>query len=65
MHSILVVVTDIFREQPLQVPFGHGNHVIQQISTTALLSLAKMLCGPKLARFCSQERHGISLWAIA
>jgi hypothetical protein len=36
MRSILVVVTDILREQPLQVPFVHGNHVIQQISTTAL-----------------------------
>jgi|SRR5579862_8300453 len=33
MGSILVVIADILRDQPLQMPFVHGNHVIQQIAT--------------------------------
>jgi hypothetical protein len=36
MRAVLVVVTHVFREQPLQMAFIHGNHVIQQVPAAAL-----------------------------
>lgn len=36
MRSVLVVVTDVFFEETLQVPFVESNHVIEQIAATTL-----------------------------
>jgi hypothetical protein len=33
---ILVVVADIFREEPLQMPLVENNHVIEQVPAAAL-----------------------------
>jgi len=35
MRSILVVVRDVFRKQPLQMPFVQRNHVIEEITSAA------------------------------
>ena len=35
MRAVLVVVADILREQTFQMPFVHGNNVIQQVSSAA------------------------------
>jgi hypothetical protein len=32
MRAVLVVVTDVIREQPFQMAFIHGDNMIQQVS---------------------------------
>ena len=36
MRAVLMVVADVFREQPLQMPFIHRDDVIQQVTAAAL-----------------------------
>jgi hypothetical protein len=33
MRAVLVVITDVFREQPFQMAFIHGDNMVQQVSS--------------------------------
>ena len=35
MRAVLVIIADVFGEQAYEVPFIHGNNLIQEISSAA------------------------------
>jgi hypothetical protein len=43
VRAVVMVVTDVLGEQPLQMSFVHRNDVIEQVAPAAFLSFAKIL----------------------
>ena len=59
MSAVLVIVTNILREQSLQMAFVHGDDVIQQVTNRGAdpngNASRKLLDGPEACRMSEQQ----------